>query len=146
MKLLPLIGKIHDLGVRDIAHTWFRNYLSNRFQYVHLNNCKSSLKRIICGVPQGSVLAPTLFLIYINSIGELNLKGSIKLFADGTTIFYFWKSLETIRQNMINDLHIIADWLKYNKLSLNFSKSSFMYISKEPLRSEPLPILQYTTK
>lgn len=60
-----LLDKMNDLGIRGIAHKcWFRSYLSNRFQFVYLNNSKSSLRKITFGVPQGSVLAPTLFLIY----------------------------------------------------------------------------------
>lgn len=132
-----LLDKLHDLGIRGVTHKWLKNYLSNRFQFVHLNSSKSSLKNINCGVPQGSVLAPTLFLVYINSISDLDLRGSIKLFADDTTIFYSGRDLEIIRQNMTHDLYIIADWLKYNKLSLNFSKSKFMYICKESIQPQP---------
>src|SRR3978361_816711 len=55
-----LLDKMQDMGIRGVAHKWFQNYLSNRFQFVNINSNKSSLKEIICGVPQGSVLAPTL--------------------------------------------------------------------------------------
>lgn len=84
--------------------------------------------------------------LYINSIAELNLKGSVKLFADDTTIFYFGTNFEVINQNMIHDLHIISDWLKYNKLSLNFSKSNFMYISKVELQRQPRPLSLFNSQ
>lgn len=136
-----LLNKMYDIGIRGSAYNWFHDYLSNRHQFVYSNNKSSTYKKIICGVPQGSVLAPSLFLIYINSICSLKLKGIIKLFADDTTIFYNGKNLSEIRSNMISDLDLIYDWLKFNKLSLNISKSSFMFISKQNLTVDKDPII-----
>lgn len=136
-----LLGKMYDIGIRGNVYNWFNNYLTNRYQFVYTNNKSSSFKKITCGVPQGSVLAPSLFLIYINSICSLNLKGIIRLFADDTTIFYHAKNLTEINNNMVNDLNIIQDWLKFNKLSLNTSKSNFMFISKQKINANKDPIL-----
>lgn len=129
-----------DIGIRDNIYNWFNSYLTNRYQFVYANNHSSSYKKITCGVPQGSVLAPTLFLIYINSICSLKLKGIIRLFADDTTLFYYGTNFNEIRQNMITDLKTIYDWLKFNKLSLNISKSSFMYISKQTIKANKDPL------
>ena len=63
-----LLGKLEFYGIRGIPLTWIKSYLSNRQQFVDINNCRSSYKKISCGVPQGSVLGPLLFLIYINHI------------------------------------------------------------------------------
>lgn len=136
-----LLKKMYDIGIRGNSYNWFKNYLTNRYQFVSINNHSSSYKKIICGVPQGSVLAPSLFLIYINSICSLRLKGTIKLFADDTTIFYYGKNFDDIRNNMVNDLEIIWDWLKFNKLSINISKSSFMFISKQNIKLNKDPIM-----
>ena len=136
-----LLNKMHDIGIRGNAYNWFKDYLTNRYQFVHTNNQQSSYKKNICGVPQGSVLAPSLFLIYINSICSLKLKGILRLFADDTTLFFYGKDPSEIRKNMLHDLKIIYDWLKFNKLSLNISKSSFMYISKQTIKNKKDPII-----
>src|SRR3978361_2573654 len=72
-----LLEKMHEHGVRGFANAWFKNYLDNRQQFVCFSKSESSLKKITCGVPQGPVLAPTLFLIYINSVNRLNLQGML---------------------------------------------------------------------
>ena len=65
-----LLQKLINYGIRGIANKWFENYLSQRTQYVELGNCKSSTQDIKCGVPQGSILGPVLYLIYLNDIGN----------------------------------------------------------------------------
>src|SRR3978361_443327 len=72
-----LLEKMYEIGVRGFANAWFKNYLDNRQQFVRFSKSESSMKKITCGVPQGSVLAPTLFLIYINSVNRLNLQGML---------------------------------------------------------------------
>ena len=82
-----LLYKLCHYGIRGISNKWFSSYLSNRKQYIEMNECKSPVITLTHGVPQGSILGPVLFLIYINDISNstsLNLLS----FADDTTIYH----------------------------------------------------------
>lgn len=136
-----LLIKLFEIGIRGNIYRWFENYIKNRKQYIKLGNNVSSYMKITCGVPQGSILGPTLFLIYINSLSKLKLNGEIKLFADDTTIVYFANSITEIYSYIQDDLKIIFNWLESYKLTLNFSKSSFMYISKKKININKNPII-----
>ena len=81
---------------------WFKNYLSNRTQYVSYNNCKSSLRDIVCGVPQGSILGPLLFILYVNDITFTSNVLDFILFADDTTILYSHKDINS-QVNVVNE-------------------------------------------
>ena len=80
-----LMSKLHKLRFRGNVHSFLKSYLSNRYQYVHINNYNSTLKNIKFGVPQGSVLGPILFLLYINDIIKLQFD-FVSLFADDTVL------------------------------------------------------------
>ena len=84
---------------------------------------------IKCGVPQGSVLGPLLFLIYINDIYKSSDILQFHLFADDTSIFYSHKNLKNVDMTENNELIKVSEWLIANKLTLNVSKSKFRYIS-----------------
>ena len=83
-----LLSKLEHYGVRGCALEWFRSYQSDRNQYVSVNGSNSKLLSITCGVPQGSVLGPLLFLIYINDLPNASQKLKFYLFADDTNIYF----------------------------------------------------------
>ena len=99
-----LINKLEHYGVRDISLKWFFSYLTGRTQYTSLNNTSSDVKSITCGVPQGSVLGPLLFLIYINDLPNISKKLKFYLFADDTNIFYESNDLVNLQKILNKEL------------------------------------------
>ena len=112
-----LLSKLTFYGVCDSGNNLFRSYLSNRFQFVDLDGSKSSLKNIYTGVPQGSILGPLLFLIYINDLPSVSDLLNMLMYADDTTLYCNITEVDELTIN--NELQKITDWLSSNKLSLN---------------------------
>lgn len=123
-----LLEKLSFYGFRGIVNDWFRNYLTGRKQFSSFQCSDSSLLDIICGVPQGSILGPLLFLIYINDISACT---SLKLvsFADDTTVYISGHNITDITNRLNIELNKLYEWLCCNKLSLNINKSQFMIFS-----------------
>jgi hypothetical protein len=121
-----LLSKLYHYGIRGTALQWIHSYLSNRTQFTLHNNVKSTLGNITCGVPQGSILGPILFLIYINDIINASTKLSYVLFADDTNIFYADDNIDILKSNMEIELQKLVTWFKTNKLTLNLEKTNFI--------------------
>ena len=124
-----LLKKLNMYGIRGIPLLWITSYLNNRMQYVHLDDAVSGLLTVICGVPQGSVLGPTLFLLYINDLPNVSEILSYILFADDTNIFYTGDDIYEICNILSNELKKLDIWFRVNKLSLNVSKTNFIVFS-----------------
>ena len=125
-----LLDKLSHLGVRGNIFKWFESYLRNRFQIVKVNGLLSDPGQISCGVPQGSVLGPLLFLIYFNSIFEVNLIGHTTAFADDLALTYAAKDILSNNYFEIkSDLFKLSKWFFYHKLSVS-NKSRIMNIGR----------------
>ena len=119
-----LLHKLEHYGFRGVVLEWFKNYLTNRTQYVAFNNCTSNPENIICGVPLG----PLLFILYVNDITYTSNILDFILFADDTTILYSHKDINS-KINMVNEeLQEVNNWFKANKLSINASKTNFIIL------------------
>ena len=121
-----LLKKLEHYGVRGLAIKWFTSYLTGRKQYTSVNNASSQVKEIFYGVPQGSVLGPLLFLIYINDLNQAIKFSYIRHFADDTNILYRDKSLKKINQRINFDLKNIDEWLRANRIELNAKKTEIV--------------------
>ena len=122
-----LLKKLDNYGIRGIALDWFKSYLSNRMQSVEISGQVSSLKAITCGVPQGSILGPLLFILYINDIVRISELMKFILFADDTNLLLHDTNLQNLITKANSEIQNISDWLKINKLSLNVKKLTTYY-------------------
>jgi hypothetical protein len=130
-----LIYKLRKIGIDGKLLTWFKDYLSNRKQKVVINGQSSSLANIHAGVPQGSVLGPLLFLIYINDIVE-NIAGNIKLFADDTALYIDVDNTTNAETILNEDLGKLKKWSEQWLVTFNTRKTKAMKIS---LKQKQLP-------
>ena len=121
-----LFDKLQHYGIRGVALDWFKSYFSNRLQFVQFNGVYSKKNPIYCGVPQGSILAPLLFLLYINDINKVSNIANLILFADDTNLFFSHNNLPFLIDQVNGELDKLTVWLSANKLSINLKKTNFM--------------------
>ena len=128
-----LLAKMTFYGITGIAHNLIRSYLTNRYQRTKINQSSSTWERINHGVPQGSVLGPLLFLIYINDfLSAINKLASTVLFADDTSIILSNMNPDEFMNSTIQVMNEIIEWFQSNLLSLNFNKTTFIqFITKK---------------
>ena len=135
-----LLSKLTHYGIRGIAHDWYRSYLDERQQFTCIDSCNSKLRNINCGVPQGSILGPLLFIIYINDLHKSSDLLAPIMYADDTNLFFSHKNTDTLCNTVNTELQAVTKWIKANKLSLNLEKTNFMLFSTT-LSELPQPII-----
>ncbi len=121
-----LLRKLEHYGIRGVAYDWFVSYLTARKQFVSIGQRCSTHLISSCGVPQGSVLGPLLFLLNVNDFSQCSKIFDTHLFADDSNLFYANKSLLELESVINTELKLVNSWLSSNKLSLNISKSNFV--------------------
>jgi hypothetical protein len=122
---------MNHYGIRGTANKWFESYLSNRSQYCIFGGKKSEESTISCGVPQGSILGPLLFLLYINDLGTIFQNFSSILFADDSNLITSANSIDSLERNINQDTPILTNWLQIIHLSLNLKKNHVMLFGKK---------------
>ena len=124
-----LLRKMKEqFGISNIELKLFESYLSDREQVSFVNGAMSAPKRIVCGVPQGSILGPLLFLLYINDLPDCLEKSTPCLYADDSQIFSSAKDCVELNANLNHDLNNVSQWLVNNKLQHHSTKTKLMYV------------------
>ena len=131
-----LFKKLENYGIENVYSKWFQSYLTGRKQIV---TGGKTLRSVSIGVPQGSILGPLLFLLYINDIANSSNILKFILFADDTTIFHSHKNIHEVFQVIKTELPKVQEWLNANKLSLNTIKTKYMLFHK-PNMADDLPL------
>ena len=121
-----LLYKLGKINITGSVLNWIRDYLNGRSQFVCLDGFCSTTLNISCGVPQGSILGPLLFIIYLNDVAELKLNGKLVLFADDAAIFYEAENPEVLTKLMQEDVDTLDFYFLSNKLTWNIDKTALM--------------------
>ena len=131
-----MIAKLEHYGIRSTALKLLSNYLKNREQYTNFKGIDSQTCEVDFGVPQGSVLGPLLFLLYINDIANSSVDGNFVLFADDTNIFVIGQNEEEVYAKAQNVLNQVDQYMVSNQLHINLTKSVFMHFKPNFNQSE----------
>ena len=124
-------------GLRGNCHDLVRDYITNRTQAVRMNDSLSSYSSTECGVPQGSVLGPLLFLIFLNDFNSISSKLEVITFADDASIFMSNSDMATLESQMNKELVKINTWFECNMLKLNLQKTGFQLFTKSKRHVDP---------
>jgi hypothetical protein len=124
-----LLEKLALYGLQKNALALIASYLSDRTQVVIIDGVKSEPMKITCGVPQGSILGPLLFILYINDLPNCLTHAKPFIFADDTNLFLHNTNIQLLRTQCLEDLECISTWCKLNLLTLNASKTAYLLLS-----------------
>ena len=126
-----LLKKLEHYGIRGMALKWMTSYLHNRTQFVSIDGADSTSKPMLFGVPQGSILGPLLFIIYINDLPNIFKAAKFILYADDANIIIQGPDIATITQQLRNLFDVLPNWVSCNGLALNLKKTKYMIFSRK---------------
>ena len=127
-----MLNKLKCYGIHEDELAFFTSYLND----CNVNNVFSSARKITCGAPQGSNFGPLLFIIYMNDLPVSVTGVDIKMYADDTSPFRAFKTINDLQEKLIPAFSRVCDWLKHNKLSLNAVKTEFMIMGTVQKRNQ----------
>ena len=130
------MNKLYHYGIRGISNDWIKSYLENRKQFVQYDDAISDYKEILCGVPQGSILGPKLFILYINDICNISEIMKFVLFADDTNILCKHENYVSLCELVNIEMSKLSKWFSINKLSLNVEKTSYMLFGNRHVNND----------
>ncbi|KAI8512804.1 hypothetical protein Bbelb_094430 [Branchiostoma belcheri] len=136
-----LLAKLAGYGIRGSLLEWFCSYLTDRRQRVVVNGATSDWKTPLAGVPQGSILGPTLFILYINDLPSRCTTCEANLFADDTSLTVAHRSINTVVDSLNTDLATVSEWLQHWKLEANRDKCKVMFLTTRPLPQRIPPVI-----
>ena len=135
-----LLNKLYAYGIRGNAFNWFKSYLSERSQYVVYDSKQSKTQTVQCGVPQGSILGPLLFIIYMNDICNASELLFSILYADDTSVQISGNDITDLVSSMNAELELLSRWFKANKLCLNAQKTFYLVFHRARIKDHELSI------
>lgn len=139
-----LINKLYLYGIRGDVLKWFKSYMSARKQRTCINGVMSDEREIKYGVPQGSVLGPILFILYINDLKQhLGQHCEIRMFADDTMLYVAEHDMDVMEQRLNSAMSLLDDWLSRNSMFLNPKKTFYMIFKNDQLRMDRDLTLKY---
>ena len=133
-----LLAKLEHYGIRGTANNWFKSYLFDRKQFLSINGHISNQASVKYSTPQGSVLDPLLFLIYINDLNLAIKFCKVHYFVDDTNLLHFSKSVNKLNKYINLDMKNLTDWLNANKISLNVKKTELVIFKQKKKKLECL--------
>lgn len=125
-----LLFKMERAGIRGAALALMQDYFRLRKIVVEVDGELSDEREVTIGVGQGSIIGPLLYLIFVNDIGSLPLKGELSLFADDTAVFYFGQNREQNQAHINHDLRVLDSFYRINKLTMNIPKTQYINFSE----------------
>lgn len=138
-----LLDKLEKIGVRGVAHKMFTSYLNKRTQVVKLKNHVSESLPVECGVPQGTILGPLLFILYMNDLlYNKNIKNKIFSYADDTVLVVEGTNWDEVRSMAEHDFNVIKKWMDTNCLTINYDKTFFIPFSINRLTQPPIEVIK----
>jgi exonuclease III len=135
-----LLRKLENYGIRGIALNWVKSYLSNREQFVTVSGKDSAKSEMAYGVPQGSILGPLLFIIYINDIPEISKLAKFILYADDANIIVTGNTITEVNEKILALANTLLEWVDSNGLALNLKKTHYVIFSRQRLDNDALSL------